>query len=178
MALAVLYLLLAIRQQPACWLAGALSAVLYAFVLAEADLYMEAALQGFYVAMAGYGFWQWRHGGGGGTLAVTRSSWQQHVALLAVVALVTLAAGSLLARYTAAALPFIDSAIAFASLAATWLTARKWLSNWFWWFAIDAASVGVYVERGLYATAALFGLYLVLIIVGYRAWRRTLLPAT
>ena len=39
---------------------------------------------------------------------------------------------------------------------------------------IDSLSLGAFLNRGLYLTAALFGLYLVLIIIGYRAWRRSM----
>jgi nicotinamide mononucleotide transporter len=36
---------------------------------------------------------------------------------------------------------------------------------------IDSLSLAVFLNRGLYLTAALFGLYLVLIVIGYRRWR-------
>jgi nicotinamide mononucleotide transporter len=171
--LAVAYLVLAIRQQPLCWLAGALSAALYWLVLWEARLLLEAWLQVFYVGMAAWGWWQWRHGRGGGPLRVQVGTPGQNLALLAAVALVAGAAGALLTRYPGAALPFADAGIAVASLVATALTARKWLDSWYWWFGIDAASVAVYLERGLYPTAGLFAVYLGLVVVGWRAWRRS-----
>lgn len=174
--LAVAYLVLAIRQQPLCWLAGALSAALYWVVLWEARLLLEAWLQVFYVAMAAWGWWQWRHGRGGGPLRVQAGTVGRNLGLLAGVAVVATVAGALLARYSGAALPFADAGIAVASLVATGLTARKWLESWYWWFGIDAASVAVYLERGLYPTAALFAVYLVLVVVGWRAWRRSREP--
>ncbi len=59
-ALAVAYLLLAIRQQIGCWAAAFVSSCLYVWVLFGARLYMESVLNAFYAAMAVYGFWQWR----------------------------------------------------------------------------------------------------------------------
>lgn len=171
--LAIAYLVLAIRQQPACWLAGALSAALYGVVLWEARLLLEAWLQLFYVGMAAWGFWQWRHGRDGGPLRVQAGTLRSNLALLALVALVAVGAGALLARYTGAALPFADAGIAVASLVATALTVRKWLESWYWWFGIDAASVAVYLERGLYPTAGLFVVYLGLVVVGFREWQRS-----
>ena len=64
--LAVAYLLLAIRQNIWCWAAAAVSTSLYLYIMYEARLYMESALQLFYLAMAAYGWWQWRSGGEGG----------------------------------------------------------------------------------------------------------------
>lgn len=174
-ALAVLYLLLAIRQQPACWIAGAASAALYAWLLWHARLYLEAGLQIVYIGLSAYGLWQWRSGAGGATRPVAWAPRALHLPLLAGTGLVALLTGVVLARTTDSAWPFVDPALAYGSLAATWLTARKWLDNWLYWFVIDAVSVVVYLERGLLATAGLFALYLVLIVVGYRSWARTLL---
>ena len=50
------------------------------------------------------------------------------------------------------------------------MVARKILQNWHYWFVIDSVSVYLYVSRGLWLTAMLFVLYLVLILIGYRAW--------
>jgi nicotinamide mononucleotide transporter len=172
--LALLYLVLAIREDPACWFAGAASAALYGALLLDAQLFFESALQIVYIALAAYGYWQWRSGNVGQPLPVTRAPTRLHAPLLAAVAVGTLGAGWLLGRLTETAWPFVDPAIAFASLAATWLTARKWLENWFYWFVIDAASLVVYLERALYLTAALFAVYLVLIVAGYRRWHQNL----
>src|ERR1039457_2667197 len=67
-ALAVAYLLLAIRQSILCWVAAFISSCLYVWVLFGARLYMESALNGFYAAMAAYGFWQWRESTGCGAV--------------------------------------------------------------------------------------------------------------
>ena len=58
--LAIGYLLLAVRQIIWCWLAWILSSLLYLYVMFDAGLYMEAALQIFYVAMGLYGWMQWK----------------------------------------------------------------------------------------------------------------------
>ena len=42
---------------------------------------------------------------------------------------------------------------------------------------IDSVSLCLYVTRRLYLTMLLFGLYLVLIVIGMRQWRRGLAPA-
>jgi nicotinamide mononucleotide transporter len=172
-ALALAYLLLAIRQNPWCWAAAVGSSALYGFVMWEARLYLMAGLQVFFIAMAAYGWRQWRGSrAAGDPLPVTRLPAARHGILLAAIAVLTVLSATLLAT-TVAALPWLDAAITWGSVAATWLTARKVLENWHYWFVIDVASVGVYLERGLYATAALFVVYVVLVIVGYRSWLRT-----
>jgi nicotinamide mononucleotide transporter len=70
--LAIAYLLLAIRQSISCWAAAFVSSCLYVWVLFGARLYMESVLNAFYAGMAVYGFWEWRGGGQGGGLKVSR----------------------------------------------------------------------------------------------------------
>ena len=50
--------------------------------------------------------------------------------------------------------------------------ARKVLENWIYWLVIDSIGVYLHTARGLYLYAALFGLYLVLVVLGYFRWRR------
>jgi nicotinamide mononucleotide transporter len=169
--LAVIYLVLVIREHPACWPAAILSSLIYVALLGEQQLYMEAALQVFYVAMAVYGWRAWRPAAEGGALVVHVWPWRWHAGALLLVGLLSLVSGWLLETNTAAALPYLDSAITWSSLLATWMVARKVLENWLYWFVIDSLSLAVFLNRGLYLTAALFGLYLVLIVIGYRRWR-------
>ena len=177
--LAVLYLVLAIKQRRSCWSAAFLSSCLYVLVLFRARLYMEAALNGFYAAMAVYGYRQWRPARAGaatGSPTVQRWRWRRHGIALAAVLGLALVNSVVLRRYTPAAWPFVDSAVTWASVFATFLVARKVFENWHWWFIIDAVTMFVSAARGLYTTALLFGLYLVMIVVGLREWRRSLPP--
>jgi nicotinamide mononucleotide transporter len=172
--LAVVYLLLAIRQQLSCWAAAFVSSCLYVWVLYTARLYMESVLNAFYAAMALYGFWQWRHGKDGAALKVTRWPIARHAgALLGIVAL-SMISSFFLRRYTPAAWPFVDSMVTWSSVFATFLVARKVYENWHWWLVIDSVSLCLYLARHLYATMLLFALYLVLILIGMREWRRSL----
>jgi nicotinamide mononucleotide transporter len=174
--LAVVYLLLAIRQRLSCWAAAFVSSCLYVLVLFDARLYMESVLNVFYAAMAVYGFRQWRHGAGGGALNVRRWPMSRHAqGLIGVIAL-SLMSSYFLKRFTPAAWPFADSMVTWSSVFATFLVARKVYENWHWWLAIDAAALCLYFTRRLYPTMLLFGLYLVLIVIGMREWRRSLQP--
>jgi nicotinamide mononucleotide transporter len=172
--LAVLYLLLAIPQHVACWVAAFVSSCLYVWVLFGARLYMESSLNAFYAAMAVYGYLQWTRRRDGVPLQVRRWPLVLHLAGMVLVLLASSATAFLLRRYTPAAWPFVDSLITWSSVYATYLVARKVYENWHWWLAIDAVSTYLYFTRHLYVTMLLFLLYLVLIGVGMREWRRSL----
>jgi nicotinamide mononucleotide transporter len=174
--LAVLYLLLAIRQRLSCWVAAFISSCLYVWVYFGAHLYMESALNAFYAAMAIYGFRQWQHGSGGGALGVCRWTIARHAAGLLGVVLLSIVSSFFLRRFTPAAWPFVDSMVTWSSVFATFLVARKVYENWHWWLVIDSASLCLCITRRLYLTTLLFALYLVMIVIGMRQWRRALAP--
>lgn len=170
---AVAYLLLVIRQSMLCWPAALISVLLSLIVFYDAKLYMESALQIFYAGMAVYGWHQWRYGGARGEgVAIRVWTWRRHVVAVAAVVALTVAAGSLLRDHTDAAYPYLDSFTTIGALVATWMVAKKVLENWIYWFVIDALSVYLYGARGLFLFAGLFVGYLVLIVIGFRAWRR------
>ena len=175
--LAVLYLVLAIRQRLSCWVAAFISSCLYVWVFFGARLYMESVLNAFYAAMAVYGFWQWRRGRGGAGLAVSRWPIVPHLIGLLGIVVLALINGYFLRRYTSAAFPFVDSMVTWSSVFATFLVARKVYENWYWWLAIDSVSLCLYFTKHLYLTTLLFGFYLVLIVLGMRQWRNSLRPA-
>jgi nicotinamide mononucleotide transporter len=169
-ALAIAYLALAIRRNRWCWPAGIASALVYLALFWQARLYMEAVLQAFYALVGAYGWREWTRPQRERPIV----SWPlpTHARVLAAVVALAAANGALLAAFTAAALPYVDSLVAWASVATTWMVARKVLENWHWWLVIDGACVAIYASRGLWLTAALFVAYLGMIVVGWRAWRR------
>jgi nicotinamide mononucleotide transporter len=173
--LAIAYLVLAIRQNIWCWAAAAVSTLLYLYIMYASRLYMESALQLFYLGMALYGWQQWRKPQAqGGGLPVTTWPLRYHVLAIASVLLLVFISGALLTRFSDAALPHLDSFTTWGAIVATFMVARKILENWFYWFVIDAVSVGLYISRDLYFTAGLFLAYLVLIVIGYRSWRASM----
>jgi nicotinamide mononucleotide transporter len=170
---AIAYLVLAIRQNVLCWPAALISVTLSLVLFYEAKLYMEAALQVFYIAMAIYGWYQWRRGGAGHSgVKITLWSKRTHALVIAAVIVLSVGFGAILAARTDAALPYADSFTTIGALVATYMVTKKVLENWAYWFVLDSVAVFVYVARDLYLYALLFVLYLVLIVIGYRRWRR------
>jgi nicotinamide mononucleotide transporter len=82
--------------------------------------------------------------------------------------------GTLLARFTDAALPYIDSATTSTSLVAQWMMTRKILENWAVWAAVDVVYIAMFVFKRLYLTAGLYTVFLVLAVMGYIQWKRSL----
>ena len=177
--LAVAYLLLAAREHIACWACALASTAIYTVVFWDVSLLMESALNVYYMAMAVYGWQQWRYGGTAHRgISIRTLSLRQHGLILVAVALLTLGSGAYLAGQTTAAWPYVDSFTTWASVITTVLVAKKYLENWLYWFVIDSVSIPLYLDRGLYLTAGLFAVYLVIVVFGYVSWHRHLRPRT
>ncbi len=171
--LGVAYLLLAMRENRLCWYAAFGSTAIYLVLFWNVSLLMESLLQVYYLVMAVYGWWQWRHGGesvGQNELAISRWHWQRHMLVIAAVIATAMLLGLLLSRHTNAALPYLDSFTTLGSVVTTYMVARKVLENWLYWLVIDSASIYLYIDRELYLTALLFAAYLVIVVFGYIQW--------
>ena len=168
----IAYLILAIRQSIYCWSAAIIGSSIYLVLMFQVGLYMESALQIFYIAMALYGWHHWNHGSAHGkSLLVVSWPLAFHILPLITIVTLTVLSGYLLSVFSNASLPYADSFATWGAIAATWMVARKVLQNWHYWFVIDSVSFVIYVSKGLWLTAFLYLFYLVLIVVGLRSWR-------
>ena len=150
------------------------SVSLYVFIFFESRLYAESGLQVFFILANVWGWFVWRRSLDASEdesrVAVRWLDWRSRVVWLTVTAALSLNLGWLMHKYTNAAMPFADSAIAGASVAAQLLLGYRRIENWVLWIAIDIAAVLLYIDRGLYPTAGLYGGMLVMSLFGLREW--------
>jgi nicotinamide mononucleotide transporter len=144
---------------------------LYALIFWQARLYSEAGLQVFFFVVQIYGWMLWaRQGGQQGPVGVSWMNGRERAGWGVATAALSLSLGWLMHRFTNAAMPFADSAIAGASIAAQFLLSFRRIENWVLWIVIDVASIALYINRGLNLTAGLYVLLLVLSVLGLREW--------
>lgn len=171
--LAIAYLVLAAREHIACWGCALVSTAIYIYLFWDVRLLMESALNVYYLVMALYGWWHWRAAGAGEPLAISRFRTRQHLVAITLVLVAAAVSGSLLAAHSDAAWPYLDSFTTWGAVVTTWMVTRKILENWLYWLVVDGVSIPLYLERGLHLTAALFAIYLVIVVFGWRSWRRS-----
>lgn len=173
-AMALMYLLLAIRQNIWCWFGAGVSAVIYVYLFIDAKLYMQSALNSFYLAMAIYGWGVWRSGRKHNKeLPVVKWPLRKHAHAILGIAAVGLLNGYVLDTQTDSQYAYFDAVIAWGAIWATFLVARKVLENWWYWLVIDIASVFIYWSRDLQLTSMLFAVYVLMIPFGLVSWART-----
>ncbi len=126
-ALAVAYLLLAMRESLWCWACAGVSTVIYMVLFWNVSLLMESALNVFYLVMAFYGFWQWRRGGSRHQgVVIHRWPLRLHLLTFAVVAVATALSGYWLTLKTQAVRPYVDAFTTWGAVSPpSWWRARS-----------------------------------------------------
>jgi len=150
---------------------GMAMVALYILVFFEEKLYAEAGLQVFFFVAQAWGWWLWvRAGGEDDRVPVRWLDTTSRAVWLVVTAALSINLGWVMHRFTDAVMPYADSAIAGASVAAQILLGLRRIENWLLWIAIDIASIALYLNRGLYPTAGLYGGFLVMSLFGLKEW--------
>jgi nicotinamide mononucleotide transporter len=175
-AFGVVSVYLSTRQNIWSWPTAIVNVALYTVVFFQGRLYGQMGLQPIYLALSLYGWYQWLHGGEQRTeLHVSRASARLlgGLLILNIVGWIVLAT---VLRQTDAALPELDALLTTTSLVAQWMMTRKILENWIVWIAVDVVYVPMFISQRLYATAMLYSAFLVLAVMGFVEWRRSVVP--
>lgn len=150
---------------------GIASVLLYIFVFYESRLYGESGLQVFFVVAQLGGWWLWlKVGDEDDRVPVRWLDWTSRLVWVTGTAAIALNLGWAMHRFTNAAMPYADAAVTGASVAAQILLAYRRIENWILWILIDVVAVLLYINRGLYPTAGLYGGFLVMSLFGLKEW--------
>ena len=169
---------LIIRENIWNWPVGLAYALVSLLVFYKARLYSDLVLHVFYVFMNGYGWYYWLRGAGarssGGRLVGARLR-KRSASLLGVATVIGIVAmGWLFDYYTDADLAYWDSTTTVMSFAAMWMAAHKYIENWIVWLVIDVLATGIYIFKGIWPYAVLYGLYIPMAVWGWMAWLRSM----
>jgi nicotinamide mononucleotide transporter len=168
----VLYTVLMAKNKISCWIFGIIGSLLSVYLfLVYAKLYAEALLSVFYVFAGVYGWMVWKK------QEVIEEVYQRkimtHVKLVSVgIVLSFLMYFGLVYFFKEAQKPLIDSFTTIFSFIATYLMAKKWIENWFYWIVIDGVSVYLYFTRDLNIYALLMLVYTIIVVYGYFEWKK------
>ena len=159
----VAYTVLYLRESAWAFPVAALGAVLFGWVCWRKGMLAEAGLWTFYLGFAVYG---WTSTATGWPEPVMRPWWAHGLALLGIAAGTWLLAKAL-RRWGERTAVGWDAFTTIGSLVATgWMLAFDPI-NWWYWMAIDAAAIVLYLRNGLRWGAGLFAFYTLLAVEGW-----------
>ncbi|MFT7689112.1 MAG: nicotinamide mononucleotide transporter [Candidatus Azotimanducaceae bacterium] len=166
---------LLIKESIWTWPIGLIYTLVSLVVFFQAKLYSEFGLHIYYALMNAYGWYYWsRVGAEDSTIPVAQIKAKTAYILIAISLVTVVALAELMTRFTDADMAYPDSLITTLSFVAMWMTARKLLESWYVWLLVDVIATILYVTKGIELYAVLYGVYIVMAVFGWLAWRSTL----
>jgi len=167
----IVYSLLLMFEKKLGWYFGIASSILGAILFYYTKIYAQSLISIYYAGVGFYGLWYWNKA------EKTNEHikiWKaiNHIYAILILSVVSYFIAVLFMKYTDSTSPLLDSFITVFGLLASIKEARKILSSWIYWFVINALSVILFYQQGLYYYAVLMVVYALLCIGGYSNWLR------
>src|SRR5258708_5391216 len=164
---------LVVRENIWNWPLGLANSAFFFVLFFRSRLYADMALQAMFFSLNAYGWWNWLYGGSQhSVLRISPTRRAEWAALAVTIPAVTLAMRQFLLRVNDAA-PALDAFTTALSVAAQYLQTRKRLEHWWIWILADVVYIPLYASRKLPLTAVLYGIFLLMCVIGLRDWRRS-----
>lgn len=152
---------------------GFFMVVLYAKIFYDYQLYSDSLLQVYFFFIQIYGLWYWLKGRqSDGKIIVEYLPKKQYLTYLFILIIGWLTLSYLMNRFTDASYPYWDGLIACLSVLAQFLLSRRHLESWYLWIVVDILAIGLFIIKSLEPTAALYGVFLVLAVIGLLQWKK------
>ncbi|GAA1643453.1 nicotinamide mononucleotide transporter family protein [Nonomuraea maheshkhaliensis] len=176
--------LLAIRRSMWTWPVQFTGSVLLFIASINAHITGNALKQALFAGLAVYGWWAWRRGTQDGKkLAVRPARPRERLTLIGLMVLGTAAVGVLFfvtglswgahePLPKGAFLVAADAYIFVGSALATWAQGRALVDFWIVWVAVDLVGVPLAFSSGLVVSGYVYGIFFVLVLVGFVKWLR------
>lgn len=191
--LGLIYLVLEYRASIALWVVGIVMPAMDIYLYWSHGLYGDAGMAVYYTLAAIYGYAVWKFGAKWkamikrkgsdkkeGASAVSSSSEDLPITFfprrlilrtLGFFILAWAATYYVLVAYTNSTVPLLDAFTNALSFVGLWALARKYVEQWLFWIAVDVVCCYLYVVKGIPFKAGLYGLYVVIAVMGYWKWK-------
>lgn len=191
--LGLIYLVLEYRASIALWVVGIVMPAMDIYLYWSHGLYGDAGMAVYYTLAAIYGYAVWKFGAKWkamikrkgsdkkeGASAVSSSSEDLPITFfprrlilrtLGFFFLAWAATYYVLVAYTNSTVPLLDAFTNALSFVGLWALARKYVEQWLFWIAVDVVCCYLYVVKGIPFKAGLYGLYVVIAVMGYWKWK-------
>jgi len=171
-----------IKQNIITWIWGILYVLISFVIFWRYQLYGDFLLHIIFLVLNIYGWYSWARGENRteSDLKVTHLTASANIGLLLISILgIWFFAQLLIVGPTwfddmaPASLPYWDSTTSVLSVTAIWMSTRKYIENWYYWFVIDILATGIYWYKGIYFYSLLYFIYIFFAIAGFLAWNKS-----
>ncbi len=172
--LGLIYIWLEYRAHIALWIVGIIMPALDVYLYYRHGLYGDAGMAVYYTLAAVYGLLVWKFGKSEKKqteLPITHTPIRLYLPITIFFFLAWAATYYVLITWTNSTVPLLDSFTNALSFVGLWALARKYLEQWFFWIIVDIVCTVLYVQKGIPFKAGLYGLYVVIAVMGYFKWK-------
>ena len=171
--LGLAYILLELRASVWMWAVGFAMQSLGIVLYYQKGLYADCGMEVYYLLMTIYGYWKWVRGSAEKKeLPIRHFPRRLVLPWLLLIAAVWGTIYWLLVTFTNSNVPLADSFTTALSIVGIWALAHKYLEQWIIWIAVDVVTCVLYFYKNIPFKASLYGLYVVIAVLGYRRWRQ------
>ena len=173
--LGLLYIWLEYRAHIALWIVGIIMPALDIYLYYSHGLYGDAGMAGYYTVAAIYGYAMWKFGkkksqGKSQEMPITHVRPVLYLNMLATFLVLWAVTYYVLDRWTNSTVPLLDAFTNALSFVGLWALAHKYVEQWICWIVVDAICTYLYIVKGIPFKAFLYGLYVVIALMGYFKW--------
>ena len=156
------------------WVFSIIAASLYLKIFIDTKLLGSALIQIMFIILSFYGLYCWIFEKEKEEKIIIRNVPKQNMWENFLMFVCLLAITIFVLKYFDGTLVYLDALLLVLSALAQFMLAKKYIENWLFWIFINVIAVIQYINAGLYVTAVLYFLLLLMAIKGYFDWRKIL----
>lgn len=175
--LGLLYLYYEYRASSSLWIVNIVMSAIYVLIYFSEGIYALGCLSIYNIVAAIYGILVWKYSKTSEQKELPISSIPKKVLVNSSLVMVVLSAALIYVLHTisdSGSLLYntLDGLASAATIISLYWLAKKYKEQWFGWIFVNFISVILYLLTNLYFTAALYTLYIIVAIAGYRQWTK------
>jgi nicotinamide mononucleotide transporter len=175
--LGLIYLYYEYRASSSLWIVNIVMSAIYVIIYFSEGIYALGCMSIYNILAAIYGILVWKYSKTSDQKELPITSIPKKVLLNSSIVMIVLSAvlvyvlhkisdsGDLLYNT-------LDGLASSATIISLYWLAKKYKEQWFGWIFVNFISVVLYLITGLYFTAVLYTLYIIVAVAGYKEWTK------
>jgi nicotinamide mononucleotide transporter len=175
--LGLIYLYYEYRASSSLWIVNIIMSAIYVLIYFSEGIYALGCMSIYNILAAIYGMLMWKYSKTSDQKELPITSIPKKVLLNSSLVMIVLSAALVYVLHKISdsgdlLYNSLDGLASSATIISLYWLAKKYKEQWFGWIFVNFISVILYLLTDLYFTAALYTLYIVVAVTGYREWNK------
>lgn len=175
--LGLIYLYYEYRASSSLWIVNIIMSAIYVLIYFSEGIYALGCMSIYNILAAIYGMLMWKYSKTSDQKELPITSIPKKVLLNSSLVMIVLSVALVYVLHKISdsgdlLYNSLDGLASSATIISLYWLAKKYKEQWFGWIFVNFISVILYLLTDLYFTAALYTLYIVVAVAGYREWNK------